>query len=128
MKRRHPWLASILAVAVTVGGVVCACATGPLDVGAAAAHDPHHTEGHAPADRACERVDCTGSCGFDGAVSERDPLPAKPPNASDDFAQLPAPFPDAVAPQPAALRHAAVPIRPGRSPDTPVHRFDKLLN
>ncbi len=127
MNRRQPLLASVLAVAVTVGGVVCACATGPLDIGAAA-HGPHHAEGHAPADSACERVDCTGSCGFDGALSERDPLPAKPPNASDDLVQVWAPFADAVSPQAGAMRHSGVPPPPWRRPDTPVHRFDKLLN
>ena len=124
---RHPWLASVLSLAVTVGGVVCACAAGPLD--AAASHAPHQAADHAPAETAsCERVDCTGSCGFDGAVSERDPLSAKPPNAADDFEQVSTPFPHAAPAQPSAPRRAAAPIRPWRSPDTPVHRFDKLLN
>ena len=129
MERRHPWLASMLAVAVTVGGVVCACAAGPLDAPAAATHAAHHATDHAPVESAsCERADCTGSCEFSGTLSEREPLPVKPPNVADDFEQVSMPFPIAALTQGRALSPPAPPSRPWRRPDTPVHRFDVLLN
>ncbi|MXW51765.1 MAG: hypothetical protein F4X81_10490 [Gammaproteobacteria bacterium] len=129
MERRHPWLASMLAVAVTVGGVVCACAAGPLDAPAAAAHAPHHAADHAPVESAsCERVDCTGSCEFNGTLAERDPLPVKPPNVADDLEQVSMPFPIAALTQGRGLSPPAAPSPPWRRPDTPVHRFDVLLN
>ena len=123
----------MLAVAVTVGGVVCACAAGPLDAPAAATHAAthaaHHATDHAPVESAsCERVDCTGSCEFNGTLSERDPLPVKPPNVADDLAQVSMPFPIAALTQGRALSPPATPSRPWRRPDTPVHRFDVLLN
>ena len=119
----------MLAVAVTVGGVVCACAAGPLDATAAATHAAHHGPDHAPVETAsCERADCTGSCEFNGAVPERDPLPAKPPNAADDFEQVPPPFSTAASTQARGLSPPAALSRPWRRPDTPIHRFDVLLN
>ena len=118
----------MLAVAVTVGGVVCACAAGPLDA-PATAHAPHHAAGHAPVESfSCERVDCTGSCEFNGALSERDPLPVKPPNVADDFEPGPLPLPIAALIQGRGLSPPATPSRPWRRPDTPVHRFDVLLS
>ena len=119
----------MLAVAVTVGGVVCACAAGPLDAPAAAAHAAHHATDHAPAESAsCERADCTGSCEFSGTLSERDPLPVKPPNVADDFEQVPAALSIAASTHARGLSPPAAPSHPWRRPDTPVHRFDVLLN
>ena len=119
----------MLAVAVTVGGVICACAAGPLDAPAAAAHAAHHGPDHTPVESAsCERADCTGSCEFSGAVPERDPLPVKPPNAADDFEHALPAFPIAALTQAQGLSPPAAPSRPWRRPDTPIHRFDVLLN
>ena len=119
----------MLTVAVTVGGVVCACAAGPLDAPAAATQAPHHGPDHTPAETAsCERADCTGACEFSGVVPERDPLPVKPPNVADDFEHAPTPFPIAAFTQGRGLGPPATPSRPWRRPDTPVHRFDVLLN
>ena len=119
----------MLAVAVTVGGVVCACAAGPLDAPAAASHAPHHAADHVSGESAsCERVDCTGSCEFNGALSERDPLPVKPPNVADDLEQASMPLPIAALTQGRGLSPPAVTSRPWRRPETPVHRFDVLLN
>ena len=119
----------MLTVAVTVGGVVCACAAGPLDAPAAATQAPHHGSDHAPAETAsCERADCSGACEFSGVVPERDPLPVKPTNAADDFEHAPTPFPIAALTQARGLSPPAAPSRPWHRPDTPVHRFDVLLN
>ena len=129
MESRHPWLASVLAVAVTVGGAVCACAAGPLDAAHAATEAPHHAAHHAPAEAAsCERADCTGACEFTGASPERDPLPVKPPNAADDFEGVPPPFAMAASVQVRGLSPPAATSRLWARPDTPVHRFDILLN
>ena len=118
----------MLAVAVTVGGVVCACAAGPIDE-PAAAHGSHHAADHAPPESAsCERADCTGACEFNGTLPEREPSPAKPPNAVDDFEQVSMPFPIAALAQAHGRSPPAAPSNPWRRPDTPVHRFDVLLN
>lgn len=131
MHYRQTVLVSMLATAVTLAGVACACAVPTADIdGATGSHHAHHADGHAVAAMDCDHADC-GDCMADEAVSKnealRDHVPQLPKLSFDDDAQTPAEF----AANATALRgfnyHPPVP-RLARAADTAVRRFDRLLN
>ena len=122
---------SMLAAAVTLAGVACACALPPVDTDeAAGAHHAHHTDGHAVAVMDCDHADC-GDCMADEAVSKnealRDHAPQSPKLSFDDTAQTAAVFAANATPLRGFTYHSPVP-RLARAADTSVRRFDKLLN
>lgn len=125
--RRDSILAAVLAVGVTFAGTACACAIPGMDSGSADSH--HHAHhggdaGHGADD--CVRVDCQGDCGIDATSAERDSGTKVPKSPFDDGVS--------VAAMPAAVVQARLPSyhspppRPWREADTPVRRFDVLLN
>ena len=131
MDMRQPLLASLLALTVTLAGTVCACGVAPIEPAEATqAHDAHHAHHAHQADTGasnadCAHADCQGDCGIDVVVPERDAT-----------VELPKPqFDGVLAVSPTA---ASIPLRPPsyhappmyawRAADTPVRRFDVLLN
>ena len=127
---RDSILAAVLAVAVTFAGTACACAVPSMDPGPA---NPHHHAHHigdsgdadAGADH-CVHADCQGDCGIDATAAERD-AGAQVPKSPFDDGVLVAAIPVAVLPARLPSCHSPPP-RPWRDADTPVRRFDILLN
>jgi len=139
MHYRQTVLVSMLAAAVTMAGVACACAVPAMDTGEAhAGHHAHHGDGHAHVDMGCDHTDC-GDCTADGAVSKPDALrghatqlPDMPLDADGQDANwFPTGFPAGFEAVPPPLRgvssHPPIPRLPVVA-DTPVRRFDKLLS
>lgn len=125
-----PWMStSLLVAAVTWGGVACACGTASLAVEPASVHAAHHGDGEAPGPADCERLDCNGDCAAEGILPERALALAEPPAMSpDDGVAAPAiVFPAQRAP-PGSRSYAPAVWKPSRAADTPVRRFDLLLN
>ena len=131
MDFRQTVLVSMLAAAVTLAGVVCACAVPAIDAdGHGGAHHAHHENGQALVSMDCDHADC-GDCTANGAVSKHDVV-------RDHAPQLPEAFLDDDGP--AGITLAAItsvlrgffwqpPLpRPVLTADTPVRRFDKLLS
>ena len=120
---------SLLVAAVTWGGVACACGTASFAAEPASPHAAHHGDGGEPGYADCERIDCAGDCAPAGLLPERAPVPLDPTAVSlDDGAGAPA-FPPPAALTPLGPRSHAPPVRePSRAADTPVRRFDLLLN
>ena len=125
----------MLAAAVTLAGVACACAVPAMDTGDThAGHHAHHGSGHDLASMGCDHADC-GDCTADGAVSKHDALrghaaqlPDLPPDADGQPATgLPAGFAAIPPPLRGVSSHPPVP-RLALAADTPVRRFDKLLS
>ncbi len=126
MERRSLALASCLAAALTWGGVACACGVPSLAAGAASAHADHHD---APASADCERADCSGECAIAGLPPERGPQAAEPPaTPPDDGAGMAAHAVLSAAPPLGPRNHSPPVHRAWRAADTPVRRFDRLLN
>ena len=119
---------SLLVAAVTWGGVACACGTASFAAEPTSVHAAHHGDGE-PGYTDCERIDCDGDCASQGLVSERAPVPLDPPAVSvDDGAGVPA-FPLPAALTALGLRSHSPPVPdPWRAAETPVRRFDLLLN
>ena len=124
----------MLATAVTLAGVACACALPAVDADEAAvahhAHHAHHAGGHAAAAMDCDHTDC-GDCMADEAVSKnealRDHVAQLPKLSFDDNAQAAAELAANATPLRGFTYHSPVP-RLARAADTAVRRFDKLLN
>lgn len=125
MRRRQPVRASVLALAVTLAGIACACAIPALDVGAA---EPtaHHASHGTPAKAECAHADCHGDCGIDALVPDRDGS-LELPKTQFDGGAIAASWPATVLPTQILSRHSP-PTRPWRAADTPIRRFDILLN
>lgn len=127
MTKRQPIVAAALAVAVTWAGALCACALPSTDVSEATGHHAHHDMAGSPqAD--CAHAGCAGDCGIEATGPQvQASVPELPKTSLDD------PFALATATARVALG-ARVPIHhhpPWRTPrpaDSPVHRFDRLLN
>ncbi|MYD98644.1 MAG: hypothetical protein F4X98_14845 [Gammaproteobacteria bacterium] len=127
MTRRDPIVAAVFAVAVTLAGTACACAIPGTDAGSADSHHHAHHGGHGHVGASeCVHADCQGDCGVNAAVPERD-SGAKPPKTSPDIGiaavALPAPVLSA-----RPLSCHSPPFRSWHEADTPVRRFDVLLN
>lgn len=127
---RRPWMStSLLAAAVTWGGVACACGTASFAAEPASPHAAHHGDGGQPGYADCERIDCAGDCGPDGLPPERAPAPLEAPAVSlDDGAAAPALSPPAELVPLGPRSHSPPALKPWRAADTPVRRFDLLLN
>ena len=131
MDYRQTVLVSVLAAAVMLAGVVCACAVPMIDAGVpGGAHHAHHEHGQARVNVDCDHADC-GDCTADGAGPKPDVgrhhVPQSPELLLDDDG----PAGTALAALQSPLRGFSwqpppVP-RPDRTADTPVRRFDKLL-
>ncbi len=131
MHYRRTVLVSMLAAAVTLAGVVCACSVPMIDADdAVATHHAHHEDGHALANMGCDHADC-GDCMALGAVSKhdavRDDVPQLPKLSLDDDGQTAlTAFAAITSPLRGFSHHPPLP-RLSRTADTPVRRFDKLL-
>ena len=133
MHYRRTVLVSMLAAAVTLAGVACACAVPTIDADdAVATHHAHHGDGDALANMGCDHADC-GDCMALGAVSKhdvvRDHVPQLPKLVLDDDGQTATAL-TAFAAITSPLRGFSYhpPLPPlSRTADTPVRRFDKLL-
>lgn len=131
MDYRQTVLVSMLAAALTLAGVACACAVPAVDTDpAAGAHHAHHGGDHAAASMVCDHTDC-GDCMADEAVSKnetlRDLAPQLPKPFLDDHVHPAAEFGAKASPLPGFAYDPPIP-RIARVVDTPVRRFDKLLN
>lgn len=128
----------MLAVAVTLAGVVCACAVPAVDTGEVpASMHAHHGDGHDLANTGCDHADC-GDCTADGAASKHEgmrdhaaQLPIVPLDADGQDANgFPTGFPAgfaAIPPLRGISCHPPIPPLP-LAADTPVRRFDTLLS
>ncbi len=127
----------MLAAAVTLAGVACACAVPAVDVDGGDAvsgtHHAHHADGHADHAMGCDHVEC-GDCTASGAVSKQDALRDQEPQLPNlpldaDGDHLSAMAFAAITPPPwhGNVHHPPLP-RLLRAADTAVRRFDKLLN
>ena len=131
MDYRQTVLVSVLAAAVTLAGVACACAVPMIDVGVpGGAHHGHHEQGQARVNVDCDHADC-GDCAAGGAVS-------KPDVGRHQVQQSPELLLDDDGPAGTALAALQSPLRGNswqpppvprsdRTVDTPVRLFDKLL-
>ena len=134
MHYRQTVLVSMLAAAVTLAGVSCACAVPTIDASdAVAAHHAHHEDGNDLANTGCDHADC-GDCMALGAVSKPDAvrdhvpqLPQLPKVSLDDDGQTAPAFAAITSPLRGFSFHPPLP-RISRTADTPVRRFDKLLS
>ena len=134
MHYRQTVLVSMLAAAVTLAGVACACAVPAMDAGdPVATHHGHHEDGQVLANMDCGHTDC-GDCMALGAVSKpdavRDQVPQLPQLAKvslDDDGQTATAFAAITSPLRGFSFHPPLP-RISRTADTPVRRFDKLLS
>ncbi|MDE0659583.1 MAG: hypothetical protein OXI79_08030 [Gammaproteobacteria bacterium] len=126
MSNPQPIIAATLAIAVAWAGAACACALPTVDEAGATGHHVHHgTNSSMPT--ACAHLDCHGDCGVE----------ATQPKGQTASFELPKPSHDdlATAAASASFAHAArvpsyhhPPWRPFRAVDSPVSRFDRLLN
>ena len=119
----------MLAAAVTLAGVACACAVPMIDAAdAVATHHAHHEDGHAVANMGCDHADC-GDCMALGAVSKHDAdqVPQLPKLSWDDDGQTATAFAAFSSPLRGFSYHPPLPPLL-RAADTPVRRFDKLLS
>ena len=127
MGRRDSIVAAVFAVGVTFAGVACACAIPGTDPASADSHhNAHHGEGGHAGATECVRADCQGDCGVDAAGSERD-SGAQPSKTMSEDGIAAVSLPVTVRPTRPPSYHAP-PTRTWRTADTPVRRFDILLN
>ena len=125
-----PWMStSLLVAAVTWGGVACACGTASFAAEPASPHAAHHGGGGEPGYADCERIDCAGDCAPDGLPPERAPAPPEAPAVSPDDGAAGHAFPLPAELMPLGPRSHSPPTpESSRAADTPVRRFDLLLN
>ncbi len=129
MDRRTCLLAPLLAAAVTWGGVACACALPSPALGSPAATHVAHHDHDAPASADCERADCQADCTLDGLPPDRGPQVAEAPSGpSDDAVEAALHGVRAATPLPPPRNHSPPIPHVARAADTPVRRFDRLLN
>lgn len=126
MTKRDSIVAAVFAVAVTFAGTACACAIPGTDLGSADSHHhAHHGDGHVDATE-CVHADCQGDCDIDAAAAERDSGVQPPKTLPDDgIAAVALPSPVLSA---RPLSCHSPPQRSWHEADTPVRRFDVLLN
>lgn len=119
-------LALVLTVAVSAAGVACACAV-PAYAESEAGHH-HHAESHHVEEvgQECLHVDC-GDCSADGLTS-RSSASNLPPEASLDEAVAVAGAHLHLAPGLRASSCRSPPLPSARLADSPVRRFDKMLD
>ena len=115
---------------MTFAGTACACAIPSMELGGVIPHHhAHHIGDSGNADAGaehCVHADCKGDCGLVATTTERDAGTQLPKSPFDDGV-LVAAMPVAVLAARLPSYHSPPP-RPWRSADTPVRRFDILLN
>ncbi|MDE0192984.1 MAG: hypothetical protein OXQ90_16645 [Gammaproteobacteria bacterium] len=126
MSNRQPIVAATLAIAVAWAGALCACELPTVDSAGETGHHAHHGMADSPP-TACAHLDCQGDCGVE----------ATPPKGQLASLELPKPLLDDLA-FAAVTESLAVTARvpsyhhpPWRNfhpVDSPVSRFDRLLN
>ena len=126
MSQLRPYLALALAAAVSAAGVACACAVpafGSSDVG----HGHHAATHHAPeaSQDDCLHVDC-GDCSADGVPARlsASTLPEAPLDVAVALTSAHLPL----APRVLASSCRSPPLPLARLADSPVRRFDKMLD
>ena len=128
MSRSRPLLALVLTVAVSAAGVACACAV-PEFAASEAGHQ-HHMAGHHVEEVAsggdCLHVDC-GDCSADGLTS-RSSASNLPADVSLDEAAPVAGSHMRPAPRLGASSYRLPPPPSAHLADSPVRRFDKMLD
>jgi len=121
-------LALVLTAAVSAAGVACACAV-PEFASSDAGHR-HHVVGHHAEEIAsgddCLHVDC-GDCSAEGLTS-RSSASSLPPEVSLDEAVALAGGHPLLGPGLHASSCRSPPLPPARLADSPVRRFDKMLD
>ena len=128
MKLGHSLLASMLAVALTLAGVACACAIPAADARTAPAPHAHHQVDEISQSSECMDSGCGGNGGVATAAPERGLLFAEVQQLQwDDGLQAEMPLPDPIPPFLVTVNRT-LPAGPPRAATTPVVRFDKLLN
>ncbi|MCE2461069.1 MAG: hypothetical protein J4F38_09855 [Pseudomonadales bacterium] len=107
-------------------GTVCACALPTVDATGAIGHHAHHgMEGSPPT--ACAHLDCLGDCGVEATQPKGQATSFELPKTSlDDLVVAAASGPVAIAARVPSHHHP--PWRTFRPVDSPVSRFDRLLN
>ena len=121
-------LALVLTVAVSAAGVACACAVPALD-SSEAGHGHHPAPHHlaeAASEDACLHVDC-GDCSADG-ITTRLSASTPPPETSLDEALALTGAHLPLAPPLRASSARSPPLPLARLADSPVRRFDRMLD
>jgi hypothetical protein len=121
------FLVQLLIAAAAFGSVGCPCpALAASEVSSHAQHQSQ-TQPHAPSE-ACQHSECVSDCGLISAgSSEEDAITCNGKYGFDDFAAIPPEFIAAYQPERLAAR-ANPPPHVWVSRDTPVRRFDRLLD
>lgn len=127
MGRSRPLLALVLTVAVSAAGVACACAVPAF--GSSDAGHAHHSAGHHGAEAAtqddCLHVDC-GDCSADGVPSRHSASTPPPDTSLDEVAFTGTHL--LFAPRMLAPSCRPPPLPLARPADSPVRRFDRMLD
>ena len=129
VSNRQPVVAATLAIAVAWAGVVCACTLPSVEPTGATGHHAHHgMHGmEASPSMACAHVDCLGDCGVDATQpKDQATTPELPKTSLDDLAVVVPSGSVAVAARVPSYHHP--PWRTARPVDSPISRFDRLLN
>ncbi|MDE0179089.1 MAG: hypothetical protein OXP36_10875 [Gammaproteobacteria bacterium] len=107
-------------------GAVCACELSTVDEADPTGHHAHHGMADSPP-TACAHLDCQGDCGVEATPPKSQVAsPELPKPSLDDLAVAAAARPVAVAARVPSYHHP--PWRNFRPDDSPVSRFDRLLN
>ena len=128
MVYRRSLLAWLLAATTAFAGTVCACGVATVDSASSDHSQPaHHTSAQSPAD--CSHADDCGDCGVGAAAADRDALlgPGSIVAPEDDQFEAAATATATATRSRIPAYHAPPPVLK-RPADTPVRRFDKLLN
>ncbi|MCY3841879.1 MAG: hypothetical protein OXH09_25075 [Gammaproteobacteria bacterium] len=126
MSTRQPIVAATLAIAVAWAGALCACELPTVDEAGETGHHAHHgTADSSPT--ACVHLDCQGDCGVEATPPKGQTASLELPKTSlDDLAVAAAGGPVAVVARVPSCHPP--PWRNFRPVDSPVSRFDRLLN
>ena len=128
MAHRRSLLAWLLAASTAFAGTVCACGVSTVHSGTSGhSQHAHHTSAQASTD--CSHADECGDCDVGAAAVDRDALlgPGTTVYPEDDHFEATATAMATAPPRRIPSQHAPPPFLE-RPADTPVQRFDKLLN
>ena len=128
MAYRRSLLTWLLAASTAFAGTVCACGVSTVDSASSGHSQPaHHTSAQAPDD--CSHAEDCGDCAVGAAAADRDALlgPGSTGSPEDDHFEATATAMATAPPRRIPSQHAPPPFLE-RPTDTPVQRFDKLLN
>ena len=123
MTNRQPITAAALALAVTWASAACACALPSVEASGNSGHHDHHGMHESSPQVACAHADCLGDCGFNATSPKGTGVELPKTSLDGQFAvtvEVPSPF--------AVPSYHHPPWSTARPADSPVRRFDKLLN